>query len=234
MSQPYEPYPVQPGQPLPSAHAPGYGAANPYYASQPVGQPKELTLTAILAAGSALGLTACAVVQAAVVADAVRTTDPTDPSFLVYGGSSLLYLLLLVASYVTTCLWLWRARHNSELIEPGHHHARSRGWVWGGWVCPIVNLWFPFQVVKGIHVASSRAYGGAGALIGWWWAAWLVFLFSMRASDSVATDAIDSGDVQSAEGVAVFAALLSVVALVLWVQVIRRTTRIQHEALGLG
>src|SRR5688572_18369651 len=158
MSQPYEPYPVQPEQPPGTGHAPGYGAANPYYAPHDVGQPRELTLTAILAAGSALALAACAVVQAAVVGDAVRTTDPTDLSYLVYGGSSLLYLLLLVASYVATCLWLWRARQNSELLGPGHHHARSRGWVWGGWVCPIVNLWFPFQVVKGVHLASTRGF----------------------------------------------------------------------------
>jgi hypothetical protein len=200
-----------------------------------VPQPKDLTLTALLAAASAVGVTACVVVQAAVVRDAVTTEDVTSPSVLVYGGSALLYVLLLLAAFVSTCLWLWRARENAEIISPGHHHARSRGWIWGGWICPIVNLWFPFQVVKGVHVASTRAFAGsAGSLIGWWWALWLAFLLSTRVADSLATDAMDTGDLGSAGGAAAFSAVLAVAAVVIWLLVIRRTTRIQHEALGLG
>jgi hypothetical protein len=217
------------------AHQPGYGAAGAYYTPRAVARPKDLTLTALLAAASAVGVTACVAVQAAVVRDAVTAVDETSPSFLIYGGSSLLYLLLLVSAFVTTCLWLWRARENAELISPGHDHARSRGWVWGGWVCPVVNLWFPFQVVKGVHVASTRAFAGsAGSLIGWWWAMWLVFLFSTRIADILATDAMDSGDPASAGSAAVFSAVVCVLAVGLWLLVIRRTTRIQHQALGLG
>lgn len=238
MSQPYEPYPTQPEQPPGQAPPPGqhgYGPAGAYYAPQAVPRPKDLTLTALLAAASAVGITACVLVQAAVVRETVTTEDAASPSALIYAGSALLYLLLLVAAFVTTCLWLWRARENAELISPGHHHARSRGWIWGGWVCPVVNLWFPFQVVKGVHVASTRAFAGsAGSLIGWWWAMWLVFLLSTRAADSLATDAMERGELGSAGGAAAFSAVVSVVAVVLWVLVIRRTTRIQHQALGLG
>jgi uncharacterized protein DUF4328 len=54
--------------------------------------------------------------------------------------------------------------------------------VIGGWVCPIVNLWFPHQVVDDVYRSSDpdapadlyRTTGLPSApVVGWWWAAFL-------------------------------------------------------------
>lgn len=65
-----------------------------------------------------------------------------------------LYLCTLVAAGVAFVVWLSRARSNAELIN-GAAHRRSRGWLVGGWICPVVNLWFPYQVVDDVWRTSD-------------------------------------------------------------------------------
>ncbi|MBC6446444.1 DUF4328 domain-containing protein [Actinokineospora xionganensis] len=60
----------------------------------------------------------------------------------------------LVVTAVVFVVWLRRARLNSETICEVAHR-RSRGWVVGSWVCPVVNLWFPYQVVSDVWKASN-------------------------------------------------------------------------------
>jgi hypothetical protein len=87
-----------------------------------------------------------------------------------YDGVQALVLLSLVGAWVLTCSWLVRARANSEAMTP-HQPTRARGWIWAGWLVPVVALWFPFQVVRDVLRAGRP---GAGALLGSWWATWLV------------------------------------------------------------
>ncbi|WP_176968753.1 DUF4328 domain-containing protein [Amycolatopsis xylanica] len=90
--------------------------------------------------------------------------------------TSLASLVIMVAAAIVFIVWLWRVRLNAEALAIGHHH-RSRGWVVGSWICPVVNLWFPFQVVSDIWKASkpaNRAEPNLSALSGsarldWWW-----------------------------------------------------------------
>lgn len=86
-------------------------------------------------------------------------------------------LTLRCAAGVVFLVWLWRARHNAEQLSPAPHR-RSRGWVIGSWVCPVVNLWFPYQIVTDVWKASrpdDRALIGLSGrrLLRWWWACWL-------------------------------------------------------------
>lgn len=91
-------------------------------------------------------------------------------------ATSVISLILLVAAAITFLVWLWRARQNAETLSTGHHRL-SRGWVIGAWFCPVVNLWFPFQVVSDIWKASKPTnrvgfdlteLPGSPRLTGWW------------------------------------------------------------------
>ena len=62
---------------------------------------------------------------------------------------------LLVAA-ILVIVWLWRTRSNAEQLSPAPHR-RHRGWIIGGWICPIVNLWFPKQIVDDVWRASDPA-----------------------------------------------------------------------------
>ena len=87
------------------------------------------------------------------------------------------FLLALLAAGVVFIVWLWRARGNAELFCYGRHR-RGRGWVIGGWFCPVVNFWFPKQIVDDVIAASDprtpplfpdlRRIPRHGLVLAWW------------------------------------------------------------------
>ena len=82
-----------------------------------------------------------------------------------------------MAAGVVFIVWLWRARGNAELFCYGQHR-RGRGWVIGGWFCPVVNFWFPKQIVDDVIAASDpptpprfpdlRRIPRHGLVLAWW------------------------------------------------------------------
>jgi len=133
-----------------------------------------------------------------------------------------------IAAYVCTCLWLYRVRTNVEITHPGATHVRKRGWVWGGWVVPVVSAWFPFQIVRDL----LRAHRGSApmALLGWWWAFWLISTVTGQIGTRLTGfDEIDpstAGLLGITEGVD---AAINIVALVLWLAVILRVDQAQRR-----
>lgn len=92
-----------------------------------------------------------------------------------------MFLAALLAAAVLFIIWLWQARLNAERICQAQHR-RARGWIIGSWICPIVNLWFPFTIVDDVYRASRptnspdladlRSVPGSRVL-GLWWTFWL-------------------------------------------------------------
>jgi hypothetical protein len=81
-------------------------------------------------------------------------------------------IVVMIAAGVVFLVWLWRARLNAEWIGEldvlrgsvdgevtpvVNLHRRSRGWVIGGWFCPVVNLWLPYQIVADIASGPGAA-----------------------------------------------------------------------------
>ena len=107
----------------------------------------------------------------------VKDLDRLDRAHLVWvlavGG----FWLALLAAGVVFIVWLWRARCNAELFCYGPHR-RGRGWVIGGWFCPVVNFWFPKQIVDDVIAASDprtpprcpdlRRIPRHGLVLAWW------------------------------------------------------------------
>ena len=94
---------------------------------------------------------------------------------------SWLFLLGYVAAAVVFIVWLWWARLNAEEISPAYHR-RSRGWIIGSWICPVVNLWFPFMIVDDVYRASRPTNSPdlmdlrsvpESPVVGTWWGLWL-------------------------------------------------------------
>ncbi len=116
------------------------------------------------------------------VAGNATSADAFNQADTLITTTGLLSVGTLIGAAVVFVMWLWRARVNAELLCRAQH-TRSRGWVWGGWICPIVLAWFPFQVVRDVWKASHpdaapEGYNMHGMssskVLGWWWAAWLV------------------------------------------------------------
>jgi len=70
--------------------------------------------------------------------------------------------------------WFRRARINAE--RHGYRQRRARGWTFWGWIVPIVNLWFPFQLMGDMWRAGLPAErrGRTAWLPAIWWTCWLL------------------------------------------------------------
>lgn len=71
-------------------------------------------------------------------------------------------------------VWFRRARINAELH--GYRQRRARGWAFWGWIVPVVNIWFPFQIMgdiwrAGLPAEQRRKTAWLPAL---WWTCWLL------------------------------------------------------------
>jgi hypothetical protein len=71
-------------------------------------------------------------------------------------------------------VWFRRARINAE----GHDYRqrRARGWAFWGWIVPIVNIWFPFQIMGDIWRAGlpPQERPKVAWLPALWWTFWLL------------------------------------------------------------
>jgi hypothetical protein len=71
-------------------------------------------------------------------------------------------------------VWFRRARINAERRD--YRQRRARGWTFWGWIVPIVNIWFPFQIMgdiwrAGLPAERRRKTAWLPAL---WWTCWLL------------------------------------------------------------
>ncbi|WBQ05475.1 DUF4328 domain-containing protein [Kribbella sp. CA-293567] len=127
--------------------------------------------------------------------------------------------LLFLGTTIVFLIWLWRARENTEVLTPaaggfqggyqgaqhggqrgrGGPHRHEQGWVIGAWVCPIVQFWYPLQVVEDVVRASEPTEApGPHRTAGWtqrgqvrtllygWWTAWTTFWVIIVGGGSVA------------------------------------------------
>ena len=133
--------------------------------------------------------------------------------------------LALLAGLVTTGWWLLGVRRVAEWADPGHLQRRARWWAFAAWVVPIVNLWFPYQVVAD----ASRALGSRVGSFWPWWIAWLLMgVGSVR--DTSGGLLADAGDVDGWVAALQVNAVVAVVALVLWWRIVRAATAAAQQA----
>jgi Domain of unknown function (DUF4328) len=78
-------------------------------------------------------------------------------------------------------VWFRRARINAERHD--YRQRRARGWTFWGWIVPVVNIWFPFQIMgdiwrAGLPAQQRRKTAWLPAL---WWTCWLLSGLSIGA-----------------------------------------------------
>jgi hypothetical protein len=67
--------------------------------------------------------------------------------------------LLVFAGIVPVFLvWFFRVRQNAGLWGP---QSRSQGWTVGAWFTPVVNFWFPMQIMRDVWRASDTEPNGS-------------------------------------------------------------------------
>lgn len=238
------PEPVRPTAPVaPSLAEPtAAGSAEPHYT---YGTP--LYTLPLLRSAAGLGVAAvvlaCAWTASQVLrlalapggAQALRAAEAAglaalDSPLSGYDAVSLPSVLLMFAAYIVTCLWLSRSRSTAVAANPPFIHERSPVWAWLGWWVPVVSFWFPYQVVRDVRRATAPGpVSGVG--IGGWWAAWLVHLGASNLAGRLTVSGASGSAGQAADVLVpleVVSTVAMVVALALWIRIVREITRAQE------
>lgn len=207
-------------------------AAAAYYSDRPVAAARDLTALGVLAFAAAAVATVSTCAAALVLGRASRLRaeqglEAVDWSLAVYYAATVLGFVALALGWVTASLWLHRARRNAEALDPSAPHALAAGWAWGGWVTPVVALWFPFLLVRDVRRATTPR--APSALLGCWWALFLAVEVGTWASFNLQGSALASFQHAAlAQRVSVVTAALMVAALAAWGQVLWAVTAEQH------
>lgn len=127
--------------------------------------------------------------------------------------------LLFALAFCATGWWLVELRRVAEWYAPASPQQRSSVWAVLGWIVPIVNLWFPYQVVAD----SSRALRSRVRSFWPWWIAWLLVGAGSYA-DRSQTLLASAADVDSWVLSQQINVVILVVALALWWRVVRSAT----------
>lgn len=149
---------------------------------------------------------------------------------------SIAQVLVFIAAAVFFLRWFYRAYSNLEPLGAKSLRSRRR-WAIGIWFVPILNLWRPKQLADDIWRASDPGrpvqQGGGWreakvpALLGWWWAfyllTWGVANYALRMEGDVA----DLGQEMKATAAYVVADVASIVAALLAIKVVTRLTERQ-------
>ena len=159
--------------------------------------------------------------------------DRLDRADLIAGSAAVGFWLAAVVVFI---VWLWRVRRNSELFCQAQHRRR-RGWVIGGWFCPIVNLWFPKQIVDDVIAASDprtpprvpdlRGIRANGLVLAWWitWVASLAI--DNQGGTDPASDVPDIDDLMTTASLSTTSAVVTAACAVLAIRVITLVNRLQ-------
>jgi hypothetical protein len=211
------------------------------------GHLRALLTIVLLGAGAACGVLSM-IVNAALVNTLGGAGDPSAPyefgesvTELLYVGVALLHSVIFIATAVAFLMWMHRAYRNLPALGAVGLDT-TPGWAAGYFFIPFVNVFKPFQVVREIWHKSTPVWEARGsfgsdfnappstpALVGWWWALWIIANVAGRLSDRVVTNAGTIEDMSMAAWVSIASDALFVVAALLAILVVKRIDDMQEE-----
>jgi hypothetical protein len=194
---------------------------------------------------SALRIAASTLIVASTLADAAKTwsrwhnylavrdylagsTESVEVTFVDHAGQFEIWIMLAAA--VVFLWWLWDVRQRSQQLSIAQHE-HGPGWVFGAWICPVVNLWFPRRIVSDIWKASRPAGGPdrfdltrrpGSPLVNWWWGFFVLYNVIDELVLGIAVDQLDTTAV-----VATLSTACKAAAAVLILMVMGQITRAQ-------
>ncbi|MFC7618010.1 DUF4328 domain-containing protein [Actinokineospora soli] len=136
---------------------------------------------------------------------------------------------------VAFIVWLVRARENAERLCHAEH-SLGKGWAIGAWFVPVVNLWFPYKVVRDVWKASKPGAGELRTLRGvpgspvvaLWWGLWVLAIVVDRLGFIGEPETVD--DFHTLCVVLTAVAVLKVAAAVVVVRVMAEISGWQERA----
>jgi hypothetical protein len=170
----------------------------------------------------------------------VATRADLDTLGVVRGLTDLPLTLVTLIAIVVVIVWTYHARINAERLTYANEHRHSRVWAWLGWLVPVVNLWFPKQIIDDVWRASDPRLQGvplqqrpSPTLTTRWWTAYVVMWVLdgayFRAYD---TRGLTNESFLVAAVLTTACAVVGIIAAVLAARVIRQISEFQSTPLS--
>lgn len=137
--------------------------------------------------------------------------------------------ILSAVAGIAFLAWMWRAYTNAKFFGGEASQRRTQGWVVFGWILPVVNLWFPYQMMSDIWRASPPVrLARTAPIVGCWWAAYLG-TSAVGVGLAISWDHQNTYDPDAIRILSIADTALSLVAGVLIIVIINRITAWQNE-----
>jgi hypothetical protein len=138
---------------------------------------------------------------------------------------------ILLGAWILTSIWLVRARSNAVLLNP-QSQRRSEGWVWFGWVLPIIYLWFPKQILDDTARVTIPASGDTRPIdTNLYWSLWVTSILLGAFGSMLSILGTDETLVRSL-GYAEAAVLT--ITLLPWIRLVNRISAAQDQLAAKG
>ncbi|CAM5667385.1 hypothetical protein KAURM247S_03998 [Kitasatospora aureofaciens] len=149
-----------------------------------------------------------------------------------------MFIPLALATAGVFIVWFYRIRRNADLLVPNGHRL-GRGWTIGAWFTPIVQLWFPWQLMVDCWRASApldaegRRRTLSEKVLALWWCTWIGSLIVGRIAGTMVrhVNPLGPGDLESLRNtirVEAAGSALRVVAAIAAIVVVNRLTAMQQ------
>lgn len=144
-------------------------------------------------------------------------------------------LVVFVLAATFFIMWFRRAYNNLHQL-PWHNTRYTEGWAAGSWFVPVVNLWWPYQIMvdiwKGTQNALRQRLGEphAATIVGWWWALFFAnILWSIITIAVGTTNGVD--ELLISTQLHLIGQIIDIPALLIAIRMIQRTNFFERELL---
>ena len=180
------------------------------------------------------------IIDGELTADTAQRAHDADDLVSAAGG---ILGFVSFAIFVLIIIWMYRAAKNNEAL--GRLSPRLKpGWAIAGWLIPFANFVIPVLILQDLwrgsdastprNVPTWRANRGS-PLIGWYWGVFLVSIFTRTGLGTSSASLFDNEELRELRNhdvVAVIGMLLTAVAAVLAIQIVRRIAARQEHCLS--
>lgn len=152
--------------------------------------------------------------------------------------SGILQLVVLILGGVLFIQWFRRAYYNLGQITEINY---SDGWAAGGWFVPILTYFRPYQIMNELWTKTLRILREKSssfelpnkAIIGVWWAFWVIITIIENATWRIGLDSEEISDFINSSTISIITGLLSIPAAILAILVIKQYSKMEVELLEL-
>jgi hypothetical protein len=147
------------------------------------------------------------------------------------------YLGVFIVTGIAFLKWIYRANLNCRGFG-AEGMKFSPGWSIGYYFIPILNLVRPYQSMKEIwqvsHGPRNWNTQSGSALLGWWWALWLIsnFLGQIVFRTSMNANTVEA--IQASTGISIFASIIGIPLCLVAINLVKTISTKQEAIVNNG